>query len=255
MDHSDLAPALAADALSSAAAPARARKPRRCTADYRWTQPKVIAFLEALSRCGQVAEAARAVGMSRQAAYDLRARLNSPRFDAAFEGARRTGIRARAAASRTRLVAARSIWEGPGIAEMAARHAPGSRATQADTATAQADIRAAQTDTVPAQPDTGKPQVYAQRQQADGFSRKPTKNTPGPCNTRSMSQPAGAPPANPANPFRATGSACGRASQPLLERPAPPAPGRAPAGTANGLPCRTGPDLRPAHPSRREDRP
>lgn len=99
------------------------RRPRRSTAEYRWTQPKVLAFLAALARCGRVTEAARAVGMSGTSAYRLRARMGSARFDAAFEGARRSGILARAEASRTRAraiaAAARSPWEGPGIAEMA----------------------------------------------------------------------------------------------------------------------------------------
>lgn len=109
-----------------AAGPPCPRKPRQCTADYRWTQPKVLAFLEALSRCGKVVEAARMVGMSGTSAYRLRARMASIRFDAAFEGARRSGIRARAEASRARLAAAkaaagRSRWEGPGIAQLAAR--------------------------------------------------------------------------------------------------------------------------------------
>ncbi len=121
MDNLAPDPTPARDTLASAAAPPRARKPRRCTADYRWTQPKVIAFLEALSKCGRVAEAARAVGMSRTSAYRLRVRMASARFDAAFEGARRSGIRARAAASRERLAAARSPWEGASLSELAAR--------------------------------------------------------------------------------------------------------------------------------------
>ena len=55
--------------------PPKARQPRR-NADYRWTVPKVKAFLLALEQCGRVAEAAKAVGMSRQSAYALRARLD-----------------------------------------------------------------------------------------------------------------------------------------------------------------------------------
>jgi transposase len=112
MEHSTTSPA-------SLPAP---RKARQCTADYRWTQPKVIAFLEALAQCGKVADAARTVGMSRTSAYRLRARMASARFDAAFEGARRKGIRARAAASRERLAAAaRSKWAGASLAELVAR--------------------------------------------------------------------------------------------------------------------------------------
>jgi hypothetical protein len=48
--------------------------PPRCNADYRWTPAKAMAFLEALAVCGKVAEAARGVGMTRQAAYRLRSR-------------------------------------------------------------------------------------------------------------------------------------------------------------------------------------
>ena len=128
------------------------RKPRQCNADYRWTVPKVTAFLEALAQSGRVADAARAVGMSRQSAYALRARLDGAKFRAAFEGARKAGIRARAAASLRR-----SQWEGPGLAAL--DHL---RASQGDTATMQADTAGAQVDASPAQ--------------ADAFPRKPTEN-------------------------------------------------------------------------------
>lgn len=43
-------------------APREARRTRCLDADYRWTVPKVHAFLEALAKCGRVAEAARAGG-------------------------------------------------------------------------------------------------------------------------------------------------------------------------------------------------
>ncbi len=43
--------------------------------DYRWTTLKAMAFIGALAEFGKVAEAARAVGMSRQSAYRLRQRL------------------------------------------------------------------------------------------------------------------------------------------------------------------------------------
>ncbi|OBX18035.1 hypothetical protein A9995_13940 [Erythrobacter sp. QSSC1-22B] len=46
----------------------------RPDADYRWTSAKAAAFLGALAACGKVAAAARAVGMTRQSAYRLRAR-------------------------------------------------------------------------------------------------------------------------------------------------------------------------------------
>ncbi len=42
--------------------------------EYRWTPHKALAFLEVLAECGKVAEAARAVGMTRQSAYRLRQR-------------------------------------------------------------------------------------------------------------------------------------------------------------------------------------
>lgn len=130
-----------------------ARKSRQRNADYRWTMPKVTAFLDALARCGQVAEAARAVGMSRQSAYRLRQRLQGTRFAAAFEGARRQGIRARAEASRERT---RSPWDGPGLDEIVR-----CMASQGDRGRAQGDAEAAQGDRI-------SPQV-------DAFSRKATQ--------------------------------------------------------------------------------
>jgi hypothetical protein len=48
--------------------------PPRSNADYRWTPDKALAFLGALAECGKVAAAARAVGMTRQSAYRLKAR-------------------------------------------------------------------------------------------------------------------------------------------------------------------------------------
>ncbi|EJL21145.1 hypothetical protein PMI02_05215 [Novosphingobium sp. AP12] len=53
----------------------RPRSARRPNAQYRWTRDKALAFLHALARGATVAEAARGVGMSRQSAYYLRARL------------------------------------------------------------------------------------------------------------------------------------------------------------------------------------
>ena len=55
--------------------PNRDRRPPRPDAQYRWTQPKALAFIEALARHGKVATAARAVGMTRQSAYRLRDRV------------------------------------------------------------------------------------------------------------------------------------------------------------------------------------
>jgi hypothetical protein len=50
---------------------------RRSTAEYRWTRDKIHAFILALARGRSVAAAARSVGMSRQSAYYLRARLGA----------------------------------------------------------------------------------------------------------------------------------------------------------------------------------
>ena len=52
----------------------RARSPR-LHAEYRWTNRKAHAFLDALACHGKVAAAARAVGMTRQSAYKLRDRV------------------------------------------------------------------------------------------------------------------------------------------------------------------------------------
>lgn len=49
------------------------RRPRT-HAEYRWTGPKVSAFLHALRDTGCVSKAARSVGMTRQSAYRLRGR-------------------------------------------------------------------------------------------------------------------------------------------------------------------------------------
>lgn len=106
------------DTDSRSDSPRQPRTPRR-NADYRWTVPKVAAFLKALSLSGSVAEAARSVGMSRQAAYKLRARLDGEKFQAAFEAARKRGLAARAE-ERAKMRAAASErppsqWEGPGL--------------------------------------------------------------------------------------------------------------------------------------------
>jgi hypothetical protein len=44
--------------------------------EYRWTNRKAHAFLDALAQHGKVAAAARAVGMTRQSAYRLRQRVS-----------------------------------------------------------------------------------------------------------------------------------------------------------------------------------
>lgn len=68
--HSPAAPAFSPD--SNAAPPPPT--PMRLNTDYRWTPDKALAFLGALAECGKVAVAARAVGMTRQSAYRLKAR-------------------------------------------------------------------------------------------------------------------------------------------------------------------------------------
>jgi len=55
--------------------PPAARLPRSA-AEYRWTNRKAHAFLDALAQHGKVAAAARSVGMTRQSAYKLRARVS-----------------------------------------------------------------------------------------------------------------------------------------------------------------------------------
>ena len=143
----------------------RPQRARRAAADYRWTVPKVHAFLAALAQSGRVSEAARAVGMSRQAAYKLRERLNAPSFQAAFAGARRTGIKARYAASLARVQSARSPWEGPGLAALDYLRRGGET-------TGQGDARASQADIPGAQGDAHLPQSDADSSQGDGFAAK-----------------------------------------------------------------------------------
>jgi len=74
------------------ASPPSATRPRRSNAEYRWTRPKLAAFLKALTLSGSVAQAARAVGMSRQSAYRLRARLGPGPVLDLWDEARRLGV-------------------------------------------------------------------------------------------------------------------------------------------------------------------
>lgn len=53
----------------------------------RWTLERMDLFIRTLRRTGNVAAAARAAGMSRQAAYRLRARLPGHPFDRAWAAA------------------------------------------------------------------------------------------------------------------------------------------------------------------------
>ena len=169
---------------------------RRRNADYRWTQTKIIAFMEALAQSGVVADAARSVGMGRQSAYRMMARFRGTRVAANFENARRMGIRARAEASRVRLAQARSRWEGPSLADVVARERAlagigaepaRTRNRHGDTIGPQGDRDAAQGDTRHAQGDALGPQGDAPARQGDAHSHKGTKFAPGPWSKRSMS--------------------------------------------------------------------
>lgn len=66
----------------------------------RWTGDKASTFLKLLARSGKVAECARAVGMSRQSAYRLRAR--APKFAEYWEMAMGEARRRRASSRRGR---------------------------------------------------------------------------------------------------------------------------------------------------------
>ena len=60
--------------------------------DDRWTQPLMAEFLRVLAATQNVSAAARAVGLSRQSAYKLRARLKGTPFDIAWETAFQHGF-------------------------------------------------------------------------------------------------------------------------------------------------------------------
>ncbi len=57
-----------------------------------WTRLKMVRFLELLAETGSVSVAAKCVGMSRQSAYRLRARLLRQPFDLAWEAALEFGL-------------------------------------------------------------------------------------------------------------------------------------------------------------------
>ena len=67
------------------AAPAFTPVPMARTRHDGWTVPRQTAFLRALSVTGSVSSAARMVGMSRKAAYGLRARAGAESFALAWE--------------------------------------------------------------------------------------------------------------------------------------------------------------------------
>src|SRR5688572_11357425 len=53
----------------------------------RWTNRKMAEFLRALAATHSLSAAAKAVGMSRQSAYDLRSRLKGKAFDVGWDQA------------------------------------------------------------------------------------------------------------------------------------------------------------------------
>lgn len=78
------APPAAIALVPAPALPAPAKEPR-------WTRARMADFLAELATSHSVAAAARAVGLSRQSAYRLRARLRGEAFDAAWEAAVQQG--------------------------------------------------------------------------------------------------------------------------------------------------------------------
>ncbi|MCR2832975.1 hypothetical protein [Parerythrobacter lacustris] len=84
-------------ALMSAAPPVEAEavdppEPVPLCKSPHWTGAKMAGFIDALAGSHSVAEAARSVGMSRQSAYRLRARLRDTTFDHAWEAAYQHGF-------------------------------------------------------------------------------------------------------------------------------------------------------------------
>jgi len=93
--------------MTHASTPFRSTRPN---SEYRWSPSRALAFLEALARCGSVAGAARAVGVSRNSAYRLRER--APAFAEGWLLAQRLGL-ARVAAPKVTPVAAKVTGELP----------------------------------------------------------------------------------------------------------------------------------------------
>jgi len=94
----------------ASAAPARARHPDPLPHDrYRWTPAKAVAFLRDLADHGNVARAARSVGMTRQSAYRLRDR--SPVIAEAWPLAIEAGARRAALALSKAEVRRMAAWQ------------------------------------------------------------------------------------------------------------------------------------------------
>jgi hypothetical protein len=85
-----ITPAARASANPASTAPAAADPPERAPEITRtdgWTRQRQATFLRELAATHCVSTAARAVGMSRQSAYQLRARLRGEPFDLAWDAA------------------------------------------------------------------------------------------------------------------------------------------------------------------------
>lgn len=86
--------------------PIKPRRYLRTRAEYRWTGPKVAQFLRTLAATGSVTKAARAVGMSRQSAYTLRARMlidHGPEFGRLWDEALAIALSRKVAAQLARM--------------------------------------------------------------------------------------------------------------------------------------------------------
>jgi molybdenum-dependent DNA-binding transcriptional regulator ModE len=67
---------------------------RKSNGEYRWNRDKIIALVRAFTATGSVTASARTVGMSRQSAYRLRARMGAS-FAELWDDALRVGHRRR----------------------------------------------------------------------------------------------------------------------------------------------------------------
>ena len=86
--------------------------PRKPAPDNtRWTGAKASGFLKLLARTGKVASSARAVGMSRQAAYRLRAR--APKFAEYWDMSMDLAARRKASSRRGRKPVHPLLAKGP----------------------------------------------------------------------------------------------------------------------------------------------
>lgn len=141
------------------------RPPRRSNADYRWSRIKIIAFLKALPATLSVTEAARSVGMSRQSAYRLRARLG-PGFAEVWDDGLALGLTLR----RTANARAERSADGPTLAPVLPQG--DALPSQGDTSSSQGDIGRSQGDTSGARRVTLGAQGYGRRPQGDAFGTR-----------------------------------------------------------------------------------